>query len=156
MMIQTRLQRIGLALLLALGALASLAAQVPRMINYQGRIVVGGVNFSGDGQFKFALVSAAGDETYWSHDGSSVAGAAPASHLVLGVTAGLYSIALGDPAQLDSSGVPMQPVIPADFDHPEVRLRVWFNDGATGFHQLAPDLQRQLVRRREPPHRRSR
>ena len=31
-------------------------AQVPQLINYQGRVAVGGVNFDGDGQFKFALV----------------------------------------------------------------------------------------------------
>ena len=42
---------------------ASLAAQVPQLINYQGRIAVGGVNFSGSGAFKFALVDATGTTT---------------------------------------------------------------------------------------------
>ncbi len=31
--------------------------QVPQIINYQGRIAVGGTNFNGAGQFKFALVN---------------------------------------------------------------------------------------------------
>ena len=44
-----------LALALALFA-APVAAQVPQQINYQGRVTVGGVNFTGGGQFKFALV----------------------------------------------------------------------------------------------------
>ena len=35
-------------------------AAVPQFINHQGRIAVNGVNFNGDGQFKFALVDAAG------------------------------------------------------------------------------------------------
>lgn len=32
------------------------SAQVPNILSYQGRIVAGGVNFDGTGQFKFALV----------------------------------------------------------------------------------------------------
>jgi hypothetical protein len=49
-------------------------AEIPALLSYQGRIAVDEVNFDGDGQFKFALVS--GDEatTYWSNDGASVAG----------------------------------------------------------------------------------
>jgi hypothetical protein len=30
--------------------------QVPQLLNYQGRIAVNGTNFTGTGQFKFALV----------------------------------------------------------------------------------------------------
>ena len=37
-----------------------LDAQVPQLINYQGRVTVGRCNFEGAGQFKFALVSADG------------------------------------------------------------------------------------------------
>ena len=37
-----------------------LHAQVPQFLNYQGRVAVNGVNFDGSGQFKFALVDAAG------------------------------------------------------------------------------------------------
>ena len=36
-----------------------LSAQVPNLINYQGRVAVGGVNFDGSGNFKFALVGSA-------------------------------------------------------------------------------------------------
>ena len=39
-------------------AAGTLYAQVPQLINYQGRVAVGTVNFDGAGQFKFALVSA--------------------------------------------------------------------------------------------------
>jgi hypothetical protein len=125
--------------LLTLMAFSSLEAQVPHMINYQGRIVVGGANFAGEGQFKFALVNGAGDVTYWSHDGSRVAGVASGSHVVLTVTAGLYSILLGDATVMDSDGEAMHAITPAAFDDPEVRLRIWFNDGANGFQLLAPD-----------------
>ena len=34
----------------------ALQAQVPQMLNHQGRISVNGINFEGTGYFKFALV----------------------------------------------------------------------------------------------------
>ena len=46
------------------------SAQVPQLINYQGRVTVNGTNFSGAAQFKFALVNAAGSSNYWSNDGT--------------------------------------------------------------------------------------
>ncbi len=109
-------------------------AQVPAQIHFQGRVQVGAADFSGTGQFKFALVSADGAASYWSNDGSSVAGAAPAAAVSLPVAKGVYGLLLGDPALAN-----MTP-LPADaFAHADVRLRVWFNDGANGFQQLAPD-----------------
>ncbi len=112
-----------------------LLAQVPQLINYQGRVAVGGVNFSGTGNFKFALVNGNGTQTYWSNDGSSNAGTEPASAVALPVSSGLYAVLLGD------SGLPnMQPIPASVFDnHPDVRLRVWFNDGSNGSQLLAPD-----------------
>ena len=37
----------------------TLHAQVPQLVNYQGRVAVGTTNFNGSGTFKFALVNAA-------------------------------------------------------------------------------------------------
>ena len=48
----------------------TLRAQVPILLNYQGRVAVGTVNFDGPGQFRFALVNPAGTTAYWSNDGS--------------------------------------------------------------------------------------
>ena len=51
------------ALILALIFLvtaSALHAQVPQLINYQGRVAVGTVNFDGSGSFKFALVNTDG------------------------------------------------------------------------------------------------
>ena len=61
------------------------AQGVPQLLNYQGRVAVGGVNYSGTGQFKFALVNADGTETYWSNDGSSAAGSEPTAAVSLSV-----------------------------------------------------------------------
>ena len=55
-----------IALSIALTYTAS--AQVPGIINYQGRVTVAGTNYDGTGQFKFALVNGSGSILYWSND----------------------------------------------------------------------------------------
>ena len=112
----------------------TLHAQVPQLINYQGRVAVGTVNFDGSGQFKFALVNGDGTTTYWSNDGTSTAGSQPANAVTLTVTKGLYSVLLGD------ATLPNMTVVPATvFANADVRLRVWFNDGTIGTQLFTPD-----------------
>ena len=84
---------LALATILLAGALH---AQVPQLINYQGRVAVGAVNFDGSGSFKFALVNAAGTTTFWSNDNTSVASAQPTAAVALTVARGLYSVLLGN------------------------------------------------------------
>lgn len=208
------------ALIAALAACATalLDAEVPQLINHQGRIAVGGTNFNGSGQFKFALVdggiensvqatatatieatlvttitvtnsgagytsapavtisggggsgatatanvsggsvvsitvtnpgsdyaidpdvlidpppSSVSYVTYWSNDGTSTAGSEPSAAVSLTVTKGLYSVLLGDTSLTHMTAVPA-----TVFNNTDVRLRVWFNDGTTGFQQLSPD-----------------
>lgn len=113
---------------------ASNQAQVPQLIHFQGRVTVDGVNFNGSGLFKFALVNGEGQLTYWSNDGSSVAGGEPAGDVPIQVIRGLYSVLLGDTALTN-----MTPIAPRVFTNGDVRLRTWFNDGTNGFQQLSPD-----------------
>lgn len=110
------------------------ASAIPSLINHQGRIAVNGVNFDGTGQFKFALVNATGSITFWSNNGSSTAGSEPSAAVSLPVVKGLYSVLLGDTALASMSALPV-----SAFDNPDVRLRVWFNDGSNGFQQITPD-----------------
>ena len=112
----------------------SLAAQVPQLINYQGRVVVGNTNFNSTGQFKFALVNTNGSTTYWSNDGTSSAGSQPTNAVSLPVTNGLYSVLLGDTTLTN-----MTAISTSVFNNSDVRLRVWFNDGTHGSQQLTPD-----------------
>ena len=193
-------------------------AQVPQLINYQGRVAVAGVNFDGTGQFRFAIVdqgtntsvqatatatvtsgfvtsitvtnggsgytsapsvtlSGGGGSgatvtanltggsvasitvnnpgsgytslpavviaappassvhiTYWSNDGTSTAGSQPAAAVPLAVTKGLYSVRLGDTTLANMTAIPHDV-----FDHSDVRLRVWFDDGTHGPQLLTPD-----------------
>jgi hypothetical protein len=114
---------------------ASASAQVPQLISYQGRVVVGATNFEGTGQFQFALVNSNGTVTFWSNDGSSSGGSQPGTAVPLPVTRGLYSVLLGDTTL---PGMPSALPVTV-FTNSDVRLRVWFNDGVTGFQQLSPD-----------------
>ena len=121
-------------ILLVCLATVLVVADVPQIINYQGRVAVGTVNFNGSGQFKFALVNATGTTTYWSNDGSSTAGSEPAAAVLLTVTKGLYSVLLGDATLANMTAIPN-----SVFDNGDVRLRVWFNDGTLGSQLLTPD-----------------
>jgi len=110
--------------------LGNSAHAVPNLINYQGHVEVGGSAFNGSGEFKFALVNAAGDVTYWSNDGTS---GEPAASVTLVVTDGVFTVLLGE--------TPTMTAIPANVfaDNDEVFLRVWFDDGSNGSQQLVPD-----------------
>ena len=129
----TKLRSLSFALA-AIFLTGTLFAQVPQLINYQGRVSVGAVNFDGSGSFKFALVSTNGLTTFWSNDGTSVAGSQPTAAVTLAVTKGLYSVLLGD------ATLPNMTIVPATvFTNADVRLRVWFNDGVNGSQLLTPD-----------------
>jgi Chaperone of endosialidase len=123
------------ALVIAVLLLAGAArAQVPLLLNYQGRVVVGTTNFNGTGQFKFALVNTNGTTTFWSNDGTSTAGSQPTAAVSLAVSNGLYSVLLGDTTLTNMTAIPT-----FVFNNADVRLRVWFNDGTHGSQLLTPD-----------------
>ncbi len=122
------------ACITALLITGTLQAQVPQLINYGGRVAVGTVNFDGSGQFKFAFVNADGSTTFWSNDGTSTGGSEPTAAVTLPVAKGLYSVLLGN------ATLPNMTIVPATvFTNADVRLRVWFSDGMSGFQLMTPD-----------------
>jgi len=122
-------------LLLTLLLFAPAHAQVPSILNYQGRVTVGGTNLTTNAaQFKFAFVNGAGTEVYWRNDGSTAAGE-PSSAVSVAVAQGLYSTLLGDTTLPNMAALPS-----AVFTKPNVNLRVWFSPGGGApFVQLGPD-----------------
>ncbi|MBM3848491.1 MAG: hypothetical protein FJ405_19685, partial [Verrucomicrobia bacterium] len=118
----------ALAWLLTLSPLHT-SGQVPSMISYQGRIVSDSVAVNGNGEFKFALVRGAGPTLLWKNDGSA-GNTEPAVGVTLPVSEGLIMTLLGD--------TPMSPIPPTVFTNNDVRLRVWFREGAN-FQLLSPD-----------------
>ena len=100
---------------------------------------MGGASFTGTGSFKFALVNAAATTSYWSNDGTSTDGNDPPDTAVsLAVARGIFSVNLGDPSLAN-----MTVAIPAAVfsTNSTVYLRVWFNDGTTGWQRLSPDCR---------------
>lgn len=126
------------ALLLIASTTTALRADVPQVINHQGRVTVGATNFDGTGLFKFALVSGDGNFVFWSNapDTTPVDGE-PDAAVSLPVTKGLYSVLLGDQTLGENmAAIPSRVFINSN----DVRLRVWFDDGtANGSQLLAPD-----------------
>ena len=137
------------ALTLALAAFAltqALHAQVPQLVNYQGRVAVNGVNFPGPtGQFKFALVNSNGSVTYWGNSVDTNADGVPDTAVTLPVTNGLYSVLLGDNTShanmltIPANPPTVWPLSATVWMNADVRLRIWFNDGTNGFQLLSPD-----------------
>lgn len=123
------------SLLCFLAIASTLSAQVPQLINYQGRVAIAGVNFDGVGQFRFALVNATGATTYWRNSPDTMpADGVPDAAVVITVTKGLYALQLGETTLAGMSAIPN-----TVFSNPDVRLRIWFNDGTHGTQLLSPD-----------------
>jgi len=104
------------------------------ILSYQGRITVNGLPFTGNGAFKFAIVNQAGTKSYWSNDGSSVAGSEPIESVQLSVNKGLFAVRLGDVNLPGMDVLNLQRVL-----RPNLMFRVWFNDASKGWQQLVPD-----------------
>ena len=101
-------------------------------INHQGRIVVNGTNFQGNGQFKFALINGSGN-IVWSN--AAISNQEPVAAVTLAVSKGLYSLLLGDTTITNMAAIPS-----SVFDeNRDLSLRVWFNDGVHGFQKITPD-----------------
>jgi hypothetical protein len=109
----------------------------PTIVSYQGRVLSAGVPFNGTGFFKFAVVNAAGDTSYWSNDGTSSAGSQPSANVPVAVSNGLFTVMLGD----TSLGGMLSPLTASVFSAPDRSLRIWFSSNALAFTQLTPDQQ---------------
>lgn len=114
--------------LVAIALLAGVAAAQPSMVSYQGHLDVNGAPFTGNAQFKFAIMC--GTASPWSNDGSSSNGSQPTGSVTLPVAQGLFSVLLGDPAL---SMVALTGDLIESCSSPD--LRVWVDTG-TGFEQL--------------------
>lgn len=110
----------------------------PTVVSYQGHVTVGSSSYNGTGYFKFAVVNAAGNTTYWSNDGTASGGNAPTNAVPLSVSYGLFNVLLGDTALTNMT----QPMNAAVFSETDRYLRVWFSTSAGGpFTRLSPDRQ---------------
>lgn len=106
----------------------------PTVVSYQGIVKDGGSPYTGTGYFKFAVVNAAGDTTYWSNDGTSSGGGEPDTYVTLTVANGLFHVLLGDTNLTNMTALPA-----STFSGTERYLRIWFSSGSITFTLLSPD-----------------
>jgi len=124
-----------LTLLLLITPILVSAQSTNVTFDYTGLVRVSGTPYDGTGDFKLAIVSTNGMTTYWSNDGTSTAGSEPSTSISIPVTDGVFSINVGD------TNLGMDPINRALFNTAPnaLRLRIWFDDGSSGFEQLNPD-----------------
>ena len=116
---------------------STLASDIPYKIDYHGYVTSDGSQFSGDGQFKLAIINSDGSTTYWSNDGTSTAGSEPTAAVTKTVTNGVLDITLGDTTLTNMNALTTSIFT----NNSATYLRIWFNDGTTGSQQLTPDAQ---------------
>jgi len=112
-------------------------AAIPLQVNYQGKVTVGGVPFTGNGLFRFTLAHRDSSVTLWCNDNSRLSQSAtlpPVAAVNLPVINGIFNVRLGD------TTIPNMKVLPSTvFSTDRVTLRVWFDDGTHGNQLLLPD-----------------
>jgi hypothetical protein len=124
-----------MAALAIIGTFSSAVAQVPGIIQYQGRVTSHGTNFTGTGQFKFAILKTdLPGETVWNSAGVMDIYGEPFSAVEVPVSDGLFIVGLGDTTLSNMMTIPA-----STFAYEKLKLRIWFSDGAGAFAALNPD-----------------
>lgn len=116
------------AFLLAVMLLAGFADPVAEL-DYQGKVLISDVPFTGEGYFKFAFSDDIDSSNYWSNDGT--ASGEPGAPVTNSVYNGVFSVTLGAP--------PMSAIAPDIFSAgTDLYLRVWFSDDNVTFNEMLP------------------
>jgi len=127
---------IGAVALNLVSASPLLGSGAPTVVSYQGVVMESGTPYTGTGYFKFAVVNAAGDTSYWSNDGTSSGGGEPTDGVSLTVDEGLFQVLLGDTGLTN-----MTSLSASTFSGTERYLRVWFSTDDITYTLLSPDQQ---------------
>ncbi|MCF7669809.1 MAG: hypothetical protein K9N48_08550 [Verrucomicrobia bacterium] len=105
----------------------------PLLLHYQGRLVVEGRNFDGQGFIKFSLIagsSLAEEQVLWHCDGTPVYSPEPSSGIPLEVSHGLFNVMLGDTNLMER--ITSELFVGND----DVFLRIWFKSEADAEYEL--------------------
>ena len=123
------MKRFLLGLLLVAALLADAWSFPPAELDYQGKILVEDLPYTGAGYFKFAIANADSSQNFWANDGTSVG--EPSGYLTNQVFNGVFSTLLGQ--------APMSPIDTTIFGvDTNLYLRVWFSTTASGFSEMLP------------------
>ena len=124
------------ALLCSLLCMPCISFGAPEILTYSGRLSSSGQPYTGNAEFKFALVNRTGTFSYWTNDGNFTIPQEPALAVTSTVNNGVYSVRIGDTTLTN-----MQALSGSIFrDHNDAHLRIWVRLGSTGsFEMLSPD-----------------
>jgi hypothetical protein len=126
---------IWLAALAIAVTVSTTLAQVPGIIQYQGRVTSNGTNFTGTGQFKFAIIDTVITGTaVWNNAGVMDPFGEPFTSVPVPVNDGLFIVGLGDTTLSNMLTIPA-----SIFTYQSLKLRIWFSDGVGAFAALSPD-----------------
>ena len=124
-----------LAVLAITATITTAFGQVPGIIQYQGRVTSHGTNFTGKGGFKFAIIeNVITGDSVWSNDSTSDLGSEPTKSVSVDVQDGLFIVGLGDQSLGNMTTIPA-----SIFSYQNLQLRIWFDDGVSGYVALSPD-----------------
>jgi hypothetical protein len=119
----------GLWVVVLATLITTAGAAPPAELDYQGKVLINDLPYTGSGYFKFALANAAGTTNFWAQDGT--ASGEPAGHVTNSVYNGVFSTVLG--------AAPMAALPPAVFAlNTSLYLRVWFGSTNTSFAEMLP------------------
>lgn len=123
------MKRFAWVVLGLMGMVVLAPAVPPAELDYQGKVLVNDVPFTGPGYFKFAIANEDGSANQWANDGTAVG--EPSGFLTNEVFNGVFSTVLGTP--------PMSPLNPGIFSlDTGLYLRVWFSTTTSGFSEMLP------------------
>lgn len=123
------MKRFLLTMVGLVGVAVTAFAVPPAELDYQGKVLVNDLPFSGQGYFKFAIANEDGSANLWANDGTSVG--EPSGFLTNEVFNGVFSTVLGAP--------PMSPLLDTIFGlETNLYLRVWFSSTPSGFAEMLP------------------
>ncbi len=98
-------------------------------LDYQGRVLLNDLPYTGNGYFKFAITDAGNTSNYWAHNGT--AAGEPTTHLTNAVFNGVFSTLLG--------AAPMTSINASIFNSgADLYLRVWFSTSTNSFSAMLP------------------
>lgn len=132
---------VGVILMILTVGLPYASGQDLGTLGYQGRVSVGGLPFTGAGQFKFAIVNGDGSQVYWANSPSPDADGQASASVTLPVDRGIFSVVLGGTNTANMGPLPISVFTNkvGSIVNDPLYLRIWFNDGANGFQRLTPD-----------------
>jgi len=109
-------------------ALSAVASPMPEL-DYQGKILISDLPFTGPGYFKLALSDTTSSTNFWSNDGS--VSLEPASSITGSVYNGVFSFVLGDSTM---NAIPTS----LFYNGYVLHLRVWFSTDDITFNEMLP------------------